>query len=188
MTGPLDQRIDVLERSVRRWRLMSVAGVGLAIAAIAAAANTYRVRDAVRARAFLLVDAAGEVTAKLVTRPGAGPVLFLTNPEIGADVMVGSFGPDAGIAISGRDGAVASLAVGKLGGPALSLSEKDLKVLVGTGDGQSPVTWLRDSNGSLVATPSRLFFQDGEGRTTREVELGDDAARSPVITGRTRTK
>lgn len=104
MTDPvveaLTQRLDRMERSFRRWRILGViAWAGLAVslapsvlfplwvpveteqAEDAAPAPEDMVEDEVRARAFVLVDEDGRPRAALAMRPNGTPALAFTGED-----------------------------------------------------------------------------------------------------------
>jgi hypothetical protein len=162
MTNSMDDRVARLEDRIRFWILLSVVAVVVALASVAIVATTRRVPDAVTARAFYLVDEKGETLAKLVRHPTAGPVLVLEAPE--GSVMLGSFGPDAGVTVVGKDEAMVTLAVGKNGGPSLSLGDKNRRALLSLGDVGSPSILLKDGSGHFSATTTRIGLTDALGR------------------------
>lgn len=98
--------------------------------------------------------------------------------QIDADVMIGSFGPDAGVSLTVRDPPMATLAVGKLGGPALSLDGGERSVLVSLGDDGPPVMWLKDGTGHFLARPSRVEVRDPAGRPVFTSAFGGSGPRA----------
>lgn len=173
MTGSMDDRVARLEGWLRAWVALSVLAAVVALASIATVVITRRVPDTVTARAFFLVDEKGEVLARLVRHPTAGPVLMLEAHE--GSVMLGSFGPDAGVTVVGKDEAVVALAVGKNGGPSLSLSDKNRRAWLSLGDEGSPSILLKDGSGQLAATTTRIGLKDGSGKEV--FRAGPDGAR-----------
>ena len=95
----LAQRLDRMERGLRRWRIIGVIGWALLTASVAAGfllvlrlpvetASEEEttdgedvVEDEVRARAFVLVDEDGRPRAALAMRPDGTPALAFSNEE-----------------------------------------------------------------------------------------------------------
>ena len=96
----LMQRLDRMERGLRRWRVMG--GIAWAALAASVALSTVlalrvpveresaedaapeaedMVEDEVKARAFLLVDAEGRLRAALAMRPDGTPALAFTGAD-----------------------------------------------------------------------------------------------------------
>lgn len=163
MAASLEERMASLERGMRLWRASTVLACAVAVTALAAVLVSRRVPGDIVARSVSLIGRDGTAVAKLVELPGRGPLLTMHADEIDADVTIGSFGPDAGIALTVHDQPMATLAVGKLGGPALSLGGAERSVLVSLGDDGSPVVWLRDATGLFLARPSGIEVRDPKG-------------------------
>ena len=74
----LTQRLDRLERGLRWWKVWgSMSAVALAVLAVLGASPALSTPDAVRARSFTLVDAAGNPRAVwLVDDDGAVTLMF----------------------------------------------------------------------------------------------------------------
>lgn len=77
--------------------------------------------------------------------------------------MLGSFGPDAGVTVVGKDEAVVTLVVGKNGGPSLRLGDRNRRAWISLGDQGSPSLFLKDGGGHVVVTPSRIEVKDASG-------------------------
>jgi hypothetical protein len=164
MTGSIDERVARLEDRLRDWKIITViSALAVVVAALVAVAAGLRTPDAVTARAFFLVNENGETLAKLVRHPTAGPVLMFEVGEAGGNVMVGSFGPDAGITVVGKDEAVVTLAIGKNGGPSVSLGDKNRRAWISLGDQGTPSLFLKDGGGHVVVTPSRIELKAASG-------------------------
>ncbi len=164
MTGSLDERVARLERRVRRWKALSVAAALVGVASLLSVALGFETPDAIVARSFFLVDEDGHTLAKLMRSTTGGPVLILDAVQAGGTVAVGSFGPDAGVSVVGKDGTIATLAIGENGGPMVSLSDKSRKAWLALGDKGSPNVFLQDASGHLVAAPSRIELKDASGK------------------------
>lgn len=173
MTSSMDDRVARLEARLRAWTVLAVVAVVVALAAVAIAVGSRRVPDAVTARGFFLVDEKGEAMAKLVRHPTAGPVLVLEAAE--GSVMLGSFGPNAGVTVVGKDEAVVTLALGKNGGPSLSLADKNRRAWLSLGDEGAPSLLLKDGSGHFVATTTRIGLKDVSGREV--FRAGPEGAR-----------
>jgi hypothetical protein len=173
MTNSMDDRLARLEGRLRAWMVLSVVAVVVALASIATVVVTRRVPDAVTARAFFLVDEKGEELAKLVRHPTAGPVLVLKASE--GSVMLGSFGPDAGVTVVGKGEAVVTIAVGKNGGPSLSLGDKNRRAWLSLGDEGSPSILLKDGSGQFLATTTQIGLKDASGKDV--FRAGPEGAR-----------
>lgn len=160
----VDERVASLERRVTMLILLTATLVVISLAVLVRFGLRQGPLDAVTARAFFLVDEKGETVAKWVQHPTAGPVLILTASEVGGEVMVGSFGPDAGISVVGRDRSVATLALGRNGGPSVSLSDESRRAWLSLGDTGSPIVFLKDKDGHVVVAPSHIDMKDSAGR------------------------
>jgi hypothetical protein len=137
MEGALDERMTALERSVRRWRLLTIAAIAVAAAsALALALAAGRTGEAVRARAFVLVDGSGQVLATL-----------------------GESGGVAGLALFRSGEVVAMLSTAPDGRPSLGLhgTNGDRAIL------GPEMLQMRDRDRILAATAKRLDVRDASG-------------------------
>ena len=164
MTAQPDERFALIERKLLRWQLLTVVALLAAAGSFFTLVLPHAVPAEVRARAFLVVDQKGEVVARLEDA-SAGPLLLLRAARAGANVMVGSMNGDAGLAVVARGSeSFISLAVGKEGYPAFSISGNKSKVLVGLDREESPAIVVRDHRGELAARPWGLKLRDGKGK------------------------
>jgi dihydrodipicolinate synthase/N-acetylneuraminate lyase len=83
MANAVDERLATVERSLARWRLLSVAAIGLAVMSIAAAMMG-RTSHEIRAHALSLVDQDGVEVAHLGDNGQGGPLLKLHVPRTAA--------------------------------------------------------------------------------------------------------
>ncbi len=100
-------RLDALERTVRRWRLATILVAMMALAS-AALSVVLLTRTVVRAKSFVLTNSAGVELARLAESSGE-PLLVIHAKHAKADVMLGSFGEDAGLAIASDKKVLAKL-------------------------------------------------------------------------------
>lgn len=173
MTKSMDDRVARLEGRLRALTVASVVAVVVAVGSVAIVISPRQVPEAVTARGFFLVDEKGEVLAKLVRHRTAGPVLVLEAAE--GSVMLGSFGPDAGVTVVGKDEAAVTLAVGKNGGPSVSLADKNRRAWISLGDKGSPSILLKDASGYFSATTTQVGLKDASGREV--FRAGPEGAR-----------
>jgi hypothetical protein len=76
-----EERLTKLQRSLRRWKLGAILGVGLAVAM--GSVRKDDVPDIVRARAFVLVGKDDTPRASLSVKRDDYPMFFMTGPGIG---------------------------------------------------------------------------------------------------------
>ncbi|HYS79842.1 MAG TPA: hypothetical protein VEM76_04000 [Anaeromyxobacteraceae bacterium] len=144
----VDERLDRLERSLRRWRI--VAGIAL-VAALTSAASAValaRPQDEVRAKSFVIMGGSGQAVGRLGEVKDKGPLLVLESKSAHAKIMVGSMGEDAGLAVVADDGANASVMVGANGGPGIAVCGPGRsKLMAGYATGLGPVLAVIDEKG-----------------------------------------
>jgi hypothetical protein len=164
--GSLDEQVARLERSLRRQRVLTIIAVVLAIVTIGIAA-VGRTKNELRARAFQLVNADGEMVAQLGVTDRGGPFLKFHVPENRGSVMVGSLGEDlAGLAvISGDDETLLNAATDRNGNPAVSLTHKGKKAMLSVGETRSPTLLMLGDPGLFAATSKYLWLKDPSGTT-----------------------
>jgi hypothetical protein len=178
MSAP-DDRLEALERRLRRWQVVTVAALLASGVALVSVAHRRPAFDEVRARSFLVVDERGEVVAKL-QQTEAGPLLRLEAAQAGATVMVGSMKEDAGVAVSGPDGRSLTLLTSRAGRPALSVSGRtgrSSQVILGLDEADAPVLALIDGRAYAYARAPFLKLANGDGKllfTAGEEPKGPD--------------
>ena len=144
----VDERLERLERSLRRWRIVAGIALVVALASAASAVALARPQDEVRAKTFVIMDGAGRAVGRLGDFKDKGPLLVLESKSAHANVMVGSMGEDAGLAVVADDGATASVMVGANGGPGITVHGPwRSKLMAGFANGLGPVLAVIDEKG-----------------------------------------
>jgi hypothetical protein len=180
-TTPADveTRLAELERSLRRWRLASVAAVGLAVLALLLAARPDLTGE-VRANKFALLNDLGEDVGGLGFDDHGEPRLGFKLSRNNGTVVVGSLVEDvAGVAVNGKD---ASILIGtdSTGSPALSLRADKKTISLGIVRGNDPALLLVAGPTNLGATSSGIRIRQESGDEVLLPEHRRGAAQAPA--------
>lgn len=144
----VDERLDRLERSLRRWRIVTGIALVAALASAASAVALARPQDEVRAKSFVIMGGSGQAVGRLGEVKDKGPLLVLESKSAHAKVMVGSMGEDAGLAVVADDGGTASVMVGANGGHGIAVHGPGRsKLMAGYATGLGPVLAVVDEKG-----------------------------------------
>lgn len=165
MAAPLDEQVARLERSLKRQQRATWGALALALISVAVA-TVRRTGGEVRARAFQLVRADGEMVAQLGVTDHGGPFLKMHAPEAGGDVFLGVFGDGlSGLAVwSVDEKASVMLTTDRSGGPSVSLTDRERKALM-TVNADGPNLLMSGRPGLLAASSKYLWLKDPAGKT-----------------------
>ncbi len=154
----METRIAALERSVRRWRLVSLAAIVLGAGGLLPMLSPGIFRE-VRASRFSVVNVKGEEVAALGLDEQHEPQLFFRLQRSKATVVVGSLAGDiAGVGIVGKT-AQLSMAADSDGLPAFSIHADKAKATLGVSRKGEPILLMLDGTTNLSATPATLRFR-----------------------------
>lgn len=161
----IDERLALLERGQRIWRVLAVVALAVALAAIATI-----LRERVNGRrlsvsALEIVDASGATVASLAAESW-GPVLRMHSAEANADLALGAFPGNIGLIVfDDKQQPRMNLAFGDNGFPTLSMSDQEGRTRLLVGLARDP-----------EAEPFLQFLDDGP-----RVRLFASATPEPVM-------
>lgn len=174
----LAERIEKLERQNRRMKLTGCS-VLLTAAALLLMGQTrpQAVRNELRARSFVVVDANGKARAELKMATTGEPALFLNDTTETARVMLYGSDSGAGLSLFGGAGKIATLDVTSKAGPRLFLSGRAepgriaLAILTVPADG--PSLELDDPNGfaTQIGIAKLMTTSTGESHQTSAASI-----------------
>lgn len=177
----LETRVAQLERALRRWRLASVAAVGLAVLALLLAARPDLTGE-VRANRFVLLNDRGDDVGGLGFDAQGEPRLGLTLERGKATVLVGALAEDlGGVAVTGKDASI-MIATDSTGSPMVSVRSDKKAASLGIGKEGEPTLLMTASAPdlkfipNLSATPAGVRVRLPDGAVLRVPDRPADAS------------
>src|SRR5437762_6361505 len=80
-TVEIAQRVGQLEREIRRWRILAIAGSCLLLLSVLAGLAPATIQSEIRSQRFIVTDAAGNRRAELGVTESGVPALYLAGSD-----------------------------------------------------------------------------------------------------------